>query len=747
LASESKSIKPKQQGCCGDLPVVLRRMIGTYYNTEGGWQSTLILNNKGPNPIAVTPILYSQAGQTFTGSAVSVGGQSSLDVDLNALARSAGPHFREGSFEFTYTGRILEVGGGLRIFDADKSLIFDEQMLEPGMKFPASQLESVFSIPYESAEATLIVTNTTTKFLTVNGQAMFTGTGIRLPLTYALAPHQSRAFTLPRGLASRARAGAISLKHDGEKGALLAIIHVEEERKGFSAAVNFSNYATGKTSTLHGAGLRLGNINGDALRPIVVARNTGENRTTITARVPYTKKDGTTGVINLPQLTLDPNEIDFIDTSNPQLRQPDIVTAGLEIEYTGQAGGVIASAYSGSASGNHVFVLPLKDPQIGLSSTGGYPWFIKGSSSTIVFIKNTTNEPQKFTLDIVYPGGKWGSDLKTIDPNQTFKLDVREVRDSQMKGSEGNAMPPDATAGHIAWSVRGKGRNKTLIGRAQTVDIANGLVSTYECQFCCPTNYYDSRMTPAIMVGFPDAAQQFLAQERRSDCHGNVTTWSGADYVVYSSDDYNIADISFGGLVTAIGEGSTILRGAWEDYTYFMDSERCEEQPVSAECTGDAVVLVPKTLSVVSITTLGTGSSGDYGCQPGQDYGIKINIKYQVKDQNGNDIRDNTMTPQEKVTNVKFNNVDQPDPVPDWSNIGPSRISGTSENTDSNGQFRDAPFGICGPGSFTYSFKQQISILMNNRRYTVKTHNLSASSSTSGQGTISNGSDVQKSRP
>jgi hypothetical protein len=85
------------------------------------------------------------------------------------LAASAGPQFRSGSLEYTYEGRLLEVGGGLRIVDSEKSLIFDEQMLEPGMKFPSPQLESVFSVPFESAQVSIILTNTTAKLLAVDG--------------------------------------------------------------------------------------------------------------------------------------------------------------------------------------------------------------------------------------------------------------------------------------------------------------------------------------------------------------------------------------------------------------------------------------------------------------------------------------------------------------------------------------------------------------------------------------------------
>src|SRR5882672_2148450 len=104
----------------------------------------------------------------------------------------------------------------------------------------------------------------------------------------------------------------------------------------------------------------------------------------------------------------------------------------------------IASASSVSQSGNHVFALPMKDPKGGLSSTGGYPWFIKESSSTVVFIKNTTDKPQDFILSVIYPGGNWGLIHPAIPAGQTIAVDLRKLRDSQQKGVEDNVIPPDA---------------------------------------------------------------------------------------------------------------------------------------------------------------------------------------------------------------------------------------------------------------------------------------------------------------
>src|SRR5262249_45211349 len=203
------SAAPKQQGCCANQPATLRRMVETYYTTEDNFKSTLILNNKGPHQIVVTPILHGQDGQTYKAPPIAVSGLSAYEVDLNAIAASAGPQFRSGSLEFTYSGRMLEMGGGVRIVDSKNSLVFDEQMLEPGMKFSSPRLEAVFAIPFESAKVKVILTNTTAQVLSVGGSALMSGSGNQLPIQTALKPYQSQVLNLP---VKDASPGAVSLK-------------------------------------------------------------------------------------------------------------------------------------------------------------------------------------------------------------------------------------------------------------------------------------------------------------------------------------------------------------------------------------------------------------------------------------------------------------------------------------------------------------------------------------------------------
>lgn len=76
----------------------------------------------------------------------------------------------------------------------------------------------------------------------------------------------------------------------------------------------------------------------------------------------------------------------------------------------------------------------MSDPEAHHSSTGGYPWFIEGDSATVIYLKNTTDRPQRYTLELDFAGGIYALGLKTVAPRQTVTLDVRALRDRQVPG-------------------------------------------------------------------------------------------------------------------------------------------------------------------------------------------------------------------------------------------------------------------------------------------------------------------------
>ncbi len=608
-AGEEASNNPTAQGgCCSTQPNTLRRMIGSYYNTEDDFVSTLTLNNKGAYVIAVTPILHGKNGQTFTAGQVLVNPESSMNVDLNAIASTAGPNFKSGSFEFTYLGRMMELGGGLRIVNTAKSLIFDEQMLEPGMKFSSPQLEAVYAIPSVDAEVNVILTNTTSQALSLNGDATFVGTNGHHPINGSLSPNETSIVKLPKGLVNQSTAGAVSITHNGASGALLAMIHVSDQAKGFSAAVNFTDPAQGKTTQLHGTGLRLGSVNNAILKPVIAVRNIGNTATTVNARIPLKKQNGTFTTITLPPTSLAAGETKILNTANPTLTQTEIATAGLELEYTGAFGSVIATVHSVSPDGNQVFTVPMKDPQGGMSSTGGYPWFVNGTASTVVFIKNTTTSPQRFHLDIVYSDqgvlNRWGSNTRLLAAGETTAFDVRKIRDSQETGSEGNTIPITANSGHVAWSYLGD-TDKVFIGRSQTVDTANGLVSTYECQCNCGYSYYESRLLPSSISGFIGGVTNLFAQERDWLCYNTYSSFYDVNYKSTFSSQYPTIASCNGNIATAIGTGTTSLYASFGATQKIWTGFGCSSIPKN--------IVAPTTCTVQPIQLNWNSSQGDLG--------------------------------------------------------------------------------------------------------------------------------------
>jgi hypothetical protein len=165
----------------------------------------------------------------------------------------------------------------------------------------------------------------------------------------------------------------------------------------------------------------------------------------------------------------------------------------------------------------------------------------------------------------------------------------------------------------------------------------------------------------------------------------------------------------------------------------------------------------PSGAKVISVKVLPSGISSDDGCKP-NEAGIKVAITYQVIDEKGKDIKSNNMTPQEKITDVRINTpeldkknqegqgVDQKEPT----NIGPSRNSATSENTNKNGQFVDAPFGVCNSDDspFTYKFKQEITVKRGNETYKLRVNEVTVTSTGINQGEIVNNSgDIRAKRP
>jgi hypothetical protein len=146
---------------------------------------------------------------------------------------------------------------------------------------------------------------------------------------------------------------------------------------------------------------------------------------------------------------------------------------------------------------------------------------------------------------------------------------------------------------------------------------------------------------------------------------------------------------------------------------------------------------IPTSLQVLSVTVLPTGTTNNSGCTPTTDYGIELDIKYQVLDQAAKPILKSGMTPYEAVQFATGGS--------SYNTIGPSRNSNSSATTASDGTFHDVPYGACSTGTFSNANQLQI-IYINSTAYKVKQNSHVINSTGQGHGSITNSADVTASR-
>ncbi len=573
--------EPPPRSCCGTdedehKPHLLA---ASYYSLKNGQRSRLLLNNKGPRPMEVKPTLFSMSGERYEVEPLIVEGASFQMIDLRSWVKDAGAQFREGSMKIFHLGKDLVLGAQVYVEEETHSLSFEEKFTELAT-MASSKLLGTWWLPSHKGNVLLAISNTSDSEVTVAVRAdgaLPAHAGI---VTIELQPHETRLLDVQRDFFGKSRGmsrfGGISLEHSGPAGAVLARGFAQETAKGYSLAVQFSDPQKSKTSGYQGAGLRLGTAGGDALTPVAVAYNAGDTEAIVTGRLPYTTTDGLTAYVTLPDIHLEPGETEEIDVAGAikDAGMPQEVTgAGLEFEFSSAPGNVQMTALSVGGNGNQVFRLPLWDVAAQRSATGGYPWFIDGSSSTVVYLKNATAERQEYTLRVGFDGGEYLVGVKSIEPRQTLTFDIGELRDKQVPDDNGVTIPLTAHRGQIIWSVYGPD-GLAMIGRSEQADALKGVSNNYACVSCCPDSYVSAKVEPVSASVGVSGTVTYVAKEQRSTCNGQPAGWYSVG-ATWSSLNTSVATVSSGGVATGAAPGTTNIKAIWTAYSRFPAAGSC----------------------------------------------------------------------------------------------------------------------------------------------------------------------------
>ncbi|MGH9957246.1 MAG: hypothetical protein ACREBC_08965, partial [Pyrinomonadaceae bacterium] len=164
-ATSSVTNAQTNSGCCSDVANKLHHLAGSYYTLNDGFNTKLLLNNKGPDPIEIQSTLFSLGGERLGVPSVTVAGNSHMFVELSDWVSTAGDQFREGSIQLLHPGKDLVIGAQLYLTDSQHSLSFEEKLTELGKGSP--RLEGVWWLPSPKGTVSLVLSNTGDSSLSV----------------------------------------------------------------------------------------------------------------------------------------------------------------------------------------------------------------------------------------------------------------------------------------------------------------------------------------------------------------------------------------------------------------------------------------------------------------------------------------------------------------------------------------------------------------------------------------------------
>jgi hypothetical protein len=355
---------------------------------------------------------------------------------------------------------------------------------------------------------------------------------------------------------------------------------------------------------------------------------------------------------------------------------------------------------------------------------------------------SVTNSGQKVTnalLTLHYDNGQKKYEMQqTVQPGDQMWVDFAQLIRNRVPDRKGNVLPADAAFGTYDLRDLSPGLGSLSQGNL-TLDSTFGFNAKPVYANCCGT--YGAEFGVASFDLAVDD-ESLAPVDGTDECNGDQEDIS-ADFDGRWSANSAIATVA-PEEVTGVSAGTTTASASGD--VLEGDGGYCALEPV--QVNAPVTVQVPTSLSVVNVTVLPNGQDAPHGCGGLANYGIMVDIKYRVLDQNTQPIQSANMTPHENGTGfggASYSN-----------NIGP--VSGyptSSATTASDGTFHDVPFGGCANGAFSsFTATQNITIIMpNGSSPAVRSQTFNLTGATAGHGTLTNsitspgsGSDISATR-
>ena len=300
-------------------------------------------------------------------------------------------------------------------------------------------------------------------------------------------------------------------------------------------------------------------------------RNTSDVNVDAIVRIKYTKENGNRGTVSVNNIKLRPFEVDQVNLQTLNGLN-NVKVAGIEIEYSGVPGGVVASAQSVSNNRNFVFRTLLWDPPNVKSAASVYTFTINNNSYTKGFIKNVSPKDEKYVSHLTWgTNGIYVIPMAILRKGETVEIDVKKLRDNQIPDEAGRLIPQNVSQGQIHWSLRRSeetleaalANRVPLVGQAMQIDNIAGTSFSYFCYSCCELGAGTSpELLPSnTILQHPDVVQ-YSVYEDGLDCYSNTYVYRNVTSSAYnwSSTNTGVATVNGSGFVSSAGAGSTQIK-------------------------------------------------------------------------------------------------------------------------------------------------------------------------------------------
>ncbi|HWX41245.1 MAG TPA: hypothetical protein VN345_08855, partial [Blastocatellia bacterium] len=430
-----------------------------YFTESDGMDSTLTLNNNMPQVMAAMVTLFSKEREALALPPIFLRPTSPIRLSLGELSKGGRGDFSSGNVQVFFHGPSMGVTSQMSISSAAKRLAF-ESVESEAMDFSSSKLDGIVWLPDEETRGSLALTNTTAGDLSIVGKtAQLEGSEAKI---FTLGAHETRLVDVVEsfGIKGAGVSALVSLEHTGSPGALIVTGFATNAGTGFSTNLVFWDRSTLRTTHLAGAHVRFGRANagegfspGTTFHAPLVIANAGSEATSASLFMDCTAGSQTRRVA-LGQISLAPMGLKQIDLSTEMARRGvtgPVDDAGIDIDYSGPPGSVVARLVCFDQSGDLSFDAPVKDPLAGVmgSDSGSYPWRLDGGFTTVVHLKNYTSKPVYGIVQVRYEGGTYNPERISLAPYQTIALDIKELRDAQKPDIRGGVMPKDIEGGQV----------------------------------------------------------------------------------------------------------------------------------------------------------------------------------------------------------------------------------------------------------------------------------------------------------